>query len=245
MAIAEFYRTEWPLLIVTTASMKGIWHQKAIELLPSVPYNFIRTLDSGNGSISGAKIVICSYSGLENNMKKIQLMEFGVVIFDESHSLKNAKAKQTQNAATIGQKAHRAILLSGTPALSRPAELFPQLDIIDKRFASWFQFTSRYCGGKQSNFGWQANGCENVDELNILLSKKFMIRRTKNDVMSELGEKQREVVVLSDMKFSSEDADQMQRFAEGYEQSSKQKEREQVMIAWNQSTAKLKAEVVG
>lgn len=224
--------------------MRGIWYKKVVELLPSVPVHFIRMLETGNDSISGARIVICSYSGLENNMKKIQLMEFGVVIFDESHSLKNGKTKQTQNAATIGQKAHRAILLTGTPALSRPAELFPQLEIIDKRFASWFQFTSRYCGGKQSNFGWQANGCENVDELNILLNKKFMIRRTKNDVMSELGEKQREVVLLS-MKFSTEDAEQMQRFADGYERSNKQKEREQVMIAWNQSTAQLKAAVVG
>ncbi|KAL4569353.1 hypothetical protein LXL04_024989 [Taraxacum kok-saghyz] len=54
-----------------------------------------------------------------------------VVIADESHFLKNAQAKRTTASLPILQKARYTI---GTPALSRPIELFKQvfLDLADK-----------------------------------------------------------------------------------------------------------------
>ncbi|KAL4565884.1 hypothetical protein LXL04_029990 [Taraxacum kok-saghyz] len=57
-----------------------------------------------------------------------------VVIADESHFLKNAQAKRTTASLPILQKARYTMLLSGTPALSRPIELFKQvfLDLADK-----------------------------------------------------------------------------------------------------------------
>ena len=44
------------------------------------------------------------------------------------------------------QKARYAILLSGTPALSRPIELYTQLSCLDKHFGmNLFEFGKRYC----------------------------------------------------------------------------------------------------
>lgn len=212
--------------------------------MPNVAVHNIRVLESSNDSISGAQIVICSYAGLEN-MAKLLKSKFGVIIFDESHSLKNLKSKQTKNAIQISERASRVVLLTGTPALSRPAELYPQLQIIDKSFSTWFLFTKRFCGGRSSPFGWQATGCDNTDELNALLSKKFMIRRTKKDVMSELGEKQREVVELTNLKLSKAEANVMNRFAEDFQRIQQKKQREQIMIDWNQNTAQIKAQAVG
>lgn len=246
LAVADFYREDWPLLIVSTASMRNVWQKKVIELFPNVPVHNIRVLDSKNDSITDAQIVICSYTGLENFMKKLTLVDFGVIIFDESHFLKNIKSNQTKNASQLSEKARRVILLTGTPALSRPAELFTQLEIIDKKFTSWFHYTTRYCEGKQSKYGWNSSGCENTDELNVILCKKFMIRRTKQNVMSELGEKQREIVPLKNIKLSTADTNEMRNFAEGFHNSGNNKVvREQVMRNWNQSTAELKAKSVG
>lgn len=244
IAIADFYKNDWPLLIVSTASMRPIWNKKVIELLPTVAVHNIRVMETGNDSIAGAQIVICSYAGLDNMAKLLQ-SKFGVIIFDESHSLKNLKTKQTRNAIKLSEGASRVVLLTGTPALSRPAELFTQLHIIDKSFSTWFQFTKRYCGGRNSAFGWQANGCENTEELNALLSKKFMIRRTKQDVMSELGEKQREIVELTNLKLSKAEANEMNRFAEEFQKTKQKKQKDQIMIDWNQNTAKIKAQAVG
>ena len=56
---------------------------------------------------------------------------FGMVICDESHALKTHSAKRTQFIWPLVQQAKRAILITGTPALSRPIELFPQVQLRD------------------------------------------------------------------------------------------------------------------
>lgn len=242
LAVADFYKDDWPLLILTTASMRGFWQEQIISLLPNVPVQSIRIVESRNEPITDAKIVICSYAGMENNMKKFELIGFGMVIFDESHSLKNNKAKQTINATKLGQKANRVVLITGTPALSRPAELFSQLVIIDKRFCSYFQFTKRYCEGKDGPFGWIATGSSHLDELNILLRKKYMIRRTKDDVYAELGGKKREVVELKDLKLTQSDNEEMQELRSGYKQAEgKKKDQQKILVQWYSETAKFKA----
>ena len=44
------------------------------------------------------------------------------------------------------QKARYAVLLSGTPALSRPIELYTQLSCLDRHFSmNLFEFGKRYC----------------------------------------------------------------------------------------------------
>ena len=55
---------------------------------------------------------------------------FKVVILDESHYIKNPSARRTENVVDIVKKAKRKILLTGTPALARPSELFSQIDSV-------------------------------------------------------------------------------------------------------------------
>ena len=77
------------------------------------------------------KFVIISYSLIPLMIEKLLPLNFNVVIADESHYLKNAKAARTINMLLLLRKSVRAILLSGTPALSRPLELFTQLNSLD------------------------------------------------------------------------------------------------------------------
>jgi len=86
------------------------------------------------------------------------------------------------------------ILLTGTPALSRPSELFTQLQMLDKNFLKYTEYIIRYCEGKQSTFGWDASGQSNLTELNLLLNQRFMIRRTKDKVLSQLKDKNRYLI---------------------------------------------------
>lgn len=55
---------------------------------------------------------------------------------DESHSMKSMKTNRTSAALSLIKKAKRCILLSGTPALSRPVELYPQMKAIEPHFMS-------------------------------------------------------------------------------------------------------------
>lgn len=49
---------------------------------------------------------------------------FKVVIVDESHYMKSRNATRSRLLLPVVQKAKRAILLTGTPALGRPEEVW-------------------------------------------------------------------------------------------------------------------------
>ena len=96
----------------------------------------------------------------------------------------------------------RILLLSGTPALSRPIELYPQINILDpKLFPHVTDFGFRYCDGKKINYGpnrsrFDFSGSSNMEELSLILQKRLMIRRLKTDVLTQLPSKQRKMVIL-------------------------------------------------
>lgn len=52
---------------------------------------------------------------------------FNIVIVDESHYMKSRNATRSKILLPIVQKAKRAILLTGTPALGRPEEVSKSL----------------------------------------------------------------------------------------------------------------------
>lgn len=210
LAVADFYREDWPLLIISTAATRTWWQKQIIDLLPKVNVMDIHVMESSKDSIMSAKVLICSYASLENNLKRLMLKDFGMVILDESHNIKNQKSKQTANATKLCEKAKHVIMISGTPALSRPAELFPQLHILDSKFTTFYHFTKRYCDGQQGKFGYTFTGSTNLQELNCFLRKKFMIRRTKDEVYSELGGKDRKMVELKNLQLKKKDAEGMQ-----------------------------------
>lgn len=54
---------------------------------------------------------------------------FGVVICDESHQLKNKDAQRTQAVGRLVRGARVAMLLTGTPLLSRPIEAWSQVGV--------------------------------------------------------------------------------------------------------------------
>lgn len=170
---------------------------------------------------------------------------FGFIIMDESHTLKNFKAKCTSVAHELAKKAKRVILLSGTPALSRPVELFSQLQMLDRNFFNFKEYSTRYCAGKQTNFGWDASGQSNLEELNLLLAARFMIRRTKQDVMSQLTDKSRETVILdwSLINKNFEAEENLNSYAADYS-TSKGREREEILIQYYSATAVAKAPAV-
>jgi len=122
---------------------------------------------------------------------------FNVIISDESHYLKNYNAKRTKCLLPFLQKAKRVILLSGTPVMSRPAELYTQLSIIRPDiFYSFRVFADRYCDPKQLFTHTDYSGASNIKELHTLLSNTVMIRRLKSDVLTQLPAKTRQKVEI-------------------------------------------------
>jgi len=104
--------------------------------------------------------------------------------------VKNYKAKRTKLVKEVSQKIPHRLLLTGTPILNRPKELWTQLNIIEPRtWNNFFSFGLRYCDGQKTRYGWDFNGSSNIEELHDRL-KTIMIRRTKSEVLTELPPKQ-------------------------------------------------------
>ncbi|KAM6349120.1 SWI/SNF-related matrix-associated actin-dependent regulator of chromatin subfamily A-like protein 1 isoform 2-T4 [Alca torda] len=157
---------------------------------------------------------------------------------DESHFLKNMKTARCRAAMPLLKAARRVILLSGTPAMSRPAELYTQIAAVQPAFFPQFHsFGLRYCDAKKMPWGWDYSGSSNLTELKILLKESIMIRRLKSDVLSQLPAKQRKMVVVAPEGISAKSkavlACEAKKMAKGYD--SKQHEREALLLFYNRT----------
>jgi hypothetical protein len=169
---------------------------------------------------SAYKYYIISYSLISKLMSFLQQIPFNVILCDESHYIKSRQAKRTQSLVPFIQQKHRAILLSGTPALSRPLELYTQLNaLLPKQWNDFKSFAKRYCQDstnkqlgtlnkmnkinstnslfsnqktKFSKFGDNAyKGANHTQELHFILTSTIMIRRLKKDILKSLPKKKR------------------------------------------------------
>ncbi|KAM1086378.1 hypothetical protein ACFX2B_011892 [Malus domestica] len=210
IAVASCVRDCWPVLIITPSSLRLQWASMIQQWL-NIPSSDILVVLSqcGGSNKSGFTIVssnakgtihldglfnIISYDVVPKIQNLLMASEFKVVIADESHFLKNAQAKRTSASLPVIKRAQYAILLSGTPALSRPIELFKQLEALyPDVYKSVHEYGHRYCKG--GTFGLYQGAC-NHEELHNLMKATVMIRRLKNDVLSELPVKRRQQVFL-------------------------------------------------
>ncbi|KAI9203511.1 P-loop containing nucleoside triphosphate hydrolase protein [Polychytrium aggregatum] len=197
ISICSYYRSEWPVLIICPSSLRHTWSAEITKWL-SVPHDDIQVvLGSKAGIQDDAKFVVISYDLVPKHGAALRDKRFQVVVADESHYLKSREAQRTKAILPLIKQAKRGILLSGTPALSRPIELYTQLSaLIKESLGSYIQFGNRYCNGKQNRFGWDFSGSSNLNELNLLLERTVLIRRLKNDVMKELPTKTRQCILV-------------------------------------------------
>jgi SNF2 family DNA or RNA helicase len=136
------------------------------------------------------KVVICSYglSSVLIESGKMVRRQFRCAIVDESHMLKNKSTKRTSLLLPILNATDRCVLLSGTPALAKPLELWPQLAILGTEQHGWG-------AGTESEFmeKYVKNGSsQRSAELHTMLRGTVMIRRLKNDILKTLPRKVRE-----------------------------------------------------
>nr|XP_054492509.1 SWI/SNF-related matrix-associated actin-dependent regulator of chromatin subfamily A-like protein 1 isoform X2 [Agelaius phoeniceus] len=246
ICIAAYYQQEWPLLVVTPSSVRFTWAEAFHRWLPSLSPGSTNVIVSGKDNLTGSLINIISFDLLSRMDKQLK-STFQVVIVDESHFLKNTKTARCQAAMPLLKAAKRVILLSGTPAMSRPAELYTQIAAVQPSFFPLFHsFGLRYCDARKMPWGWDYSGSSNLTELKILLEESIMIRRLKSDVLSQLPAKQRKMVVVAPEGISAKTkaalAAEAKKMAKGYE--SKQQEKEALLVYFSRTAeAKIRSVV--
>lgn len=181
------------ILVICPASVKYNWDREITNWDSCTRVVINKTLDL----IWRPRYTVINYDLIHRReFAKALLKEtYDLIICDEAHYLKNSGAKRTKmvyGKGGLADRADRVWLLTGTPVMNRPVEVFPMLRrfIPDQlaKYADYMNFTRRYCAGYRGKFGWDASGASNIDELAKHLND-FMLRRTKQEVLPELPEK--------------------------------------------------------
>jgi SNF2 family DNA or RNA helicase len=171
---------------------------------------------AGHGAQSTAEFRVYSYEGFaqavkaggaEPSSKQARWVALPAscdfLVLDELHHLmsENSKRSKAVRQALAEWPQRPAVLgLSGTPMTARPRDLWAPLDLLfGRRVAgSFFNFTKSFCAGHWKEIEgldrpvWDSSGTSNAAELAAKLAP-LMLRRTKQEVLSELPAIQRSV----------------------------------------------------
>lgn len=178
----------YPVLIVCPAAVKLNWQR---EFKKFVGRTDIEILGSRTPYMPQEdKILIINYDILEAWEPFImQHIKPVTIIADEIHKCKG-DSKRQKALTKISKKVKHFIGLTGTPIMNRPVEiLYPVRMIQPNLFPSVKAFKYRYCGPKFNGFAMEFKGATNTVELNSILTNSCMIRRKKEDVLTELPDK--------------------------------------------------------
>lgn len=129
-----------------------------------------------------ADILIVNYEQIHKYVKVFNHMGFDIVIVDECHELKNPEAVRTKAAHQL--KVKRWFLLSGTPVLNRPDELWSPLKLIDPNTPDYWPWVNKHCLFREG----KVVGVKQKGALKAYTST-IMLRRLKADCL-DLPEKQ-------------------------------------------------------
>ena len=208
--------SDGPAIVICPASLRLNW-KKEFEKWSVLPVRV--AIVNGGGKTAWPEagsfdVVVINYDVTSKHKKAIDATTWGLAILDEVHYLKNPKAartvalfgkKETKNnktgvisPAVAPLKAKKRVLLTGTPIVNRPVELFPMVQFLDPTGLGkdFFKFAIRYCDGKKGQWGWDFTGASNLGELQTELRSRFMVRRLKEDVLTELPAKRRQVISI-------------------------------------------------
>mgnify|MGYP000341301093 CR=1 FL=1 len=104
------------------------------------------------------------------------------------HRAKNRKSQQTKALYKITNDIKRNYLLTGTPIMNTPEDLWSLLHIIDrKKFSSFWRFVHRYCEVWDNGFGKEIGKAKNPKDFREML-KPYMLRRLKEEVIEDMPE---------------------------------------------------------
>lgn len=149
-------------------------------------------------------------------LDQLMVRVWDMLVCDEAHRLKSRESLQTKCVLGFGgnskkglppvpgiaNNAERRLFLTGTPLLKRPVEIHPLVSALDPdNFGNFFSFAKRYCNARQERVSrkktvWKFDGASNLEELQNKLRANVMVRRLKEDVLTELPPKRRQVVIL-------------------------------------------------
>jgi len=196
------------LIVAPNIAVYTTWYK---ELKKWLVHNYKISIVNGSPPVAeDNSILIMHYEQLIKYENQLLMQRWDLIILDESHFIKNIKAKRTKVALKLRTRAKNRICLTGTPIINRVTELYPQLKFIGSDIASsWKEFADKYVVFNQ--FGWPV-GSKNLDDLNYRLRSTCMLRRTEEDV-EDMPERVRQLIVIPSNMISKDVIEENRKFS--------------------------------
>lgn len=173
------------ILVVAPTTLLFNWKNELEKFAPHLDY-FIH---HGNRSdsvdeLNKHQVILTSYGLVINDLELLQKIKFDAIIADESQAIKNTQSLRYKAITKLNGKVKMA--MTGTPIENGLAELFAQMNFVNPGFFHSFNsFRENYL-----------KPLKNGDrEILLELQNKirpFVLRRTKEEVLTELPDKTEE-----------------------------------------------------
>lgn len=129
-------------------------------------------------------VLIASYETLSNYQYSFaqKLFNWGCVIYDEAHKIKNPNAQISQASRAISSEVDFSVLLTGTPIENELRDLWALFDVFDpQHFGSWRNFRKHYVD--------KQNDISQVEYSLREHASNYLLRRLKKEYLKELPSK--------------------------------------------------------
>lgn len=193
-----------PAIIVTKTTIKIQWLYEIAGLTGSKKIQILSK--STDRALPVFDFFITTYDIL----KKSEVFDYvdpKTLVLDECQAIKDhlsGRAKAVQQIVDT-HKIEHIIGLSGTPIKNHAGEYFTILNLLrPTMFPEYTRFLREHCDHYETMYGYKVGGLSDPNHFHDL-TKDFIIRRTKNEVLKDLPELTRRFqhVEFSDKRFQS------------------------------------------
>ncbi len=177
-------------LVIVPTSLIYNWHsevKKFTNLSIYIHTGFNRVRDISK-IVEQYDIIISSYGTVRNDIEMFSAITFDNVILDESQAIKNPAS---QTAISVNQlKARHKIAMTGTPVENSITDLWSQINFLNPGIlGNYHFFTRKYVSAIEKD----KSEADTIRLKNIV--KPFILRRTKEQVASDLPAKTEKIVM--------------------------------------------------
>jgi SNF2 family DNA or RNA helicase len=180
-----------PVLIVVPAYLTEQWRREIIRYCPRQVVSILHRADAPVDPLHGGVIITNFHMLMNQGLQKhpeLLKMPWAALVIDEAHRLRGRNSQWTKNIVKL--KSHHTWMLTGTPIVSNPGDLWPLLRICDpKRFSSYWRFVNEYCETQQTPFATEIVGLRpGIEKSFHAMLDTYLMRRSIEDHLPEIPE---------------------------------------------------------
>ena len=177
----------FPAVVICPASLKLNWQRETQRWLP---HRSVALVEGRSAVPPRAEITILNYEIVAAHREELALRKTRALVVDESHYVKNPRAKRThavRRLAASVQADGLRLALTGTPVMNHAEELIAQLRVLG-RLEDF---------GSGARFARQFQGELSEERLHWHLRRRCFVRRLKSEVLPQLPAKRQVVVPVA------------------------------------------------